>query len=261
MQPYFDHIYLSPHLDDVALSCGGQIFLHTTAGQSVLVVTLMAGAPDADTAVSEFVQLLHQRWQLFAGAISDAVAARRQEDLDACAILGAAAQHGPFPDSIYRFEPQSGAPYYPTRDAIFGDVHPQEAALVDGIAVWLRALPAAGQVYAPLTLGRHVDHQLTRLAAARVYGRRLRYYEDYPYVQQDPPALDALLGPARAGWQAQVIPLTDAALQARGAAVAAFVSQVSSFFSDRADLQAQITAYAAMVGGERLWQPNAQLFM
>jgi LmbE family N-acetylglucosaminyl deacetylase len=64
MQPYFDHIYLSPHLDDVALSCGGQIFLHTTAGQSVLVVTLMAGAPDADTAVSEFVQLLHQRWQL-----------------------------------------------------------------------------------------------------------------------------------------------------------------------------------------------------
>jgi LmbE family N-acetylglucosaminyl deacetylase len=257
MQPYFDHIYLSPHLDDVALSCGGQIFLHTTAGQSVLVVTLMAGAPDADTAVSEFVQLLHQRWQLF----GDAVTARRQEDLDACAILGAEAQHGPFPDSIYRFDPHSGAPYYPTRDAIFGAVHPQEAALVDGIAAWLRALPAAGQVYAPLTLGGHVDHQLTRLAAEGVYGRRLRYYEDYPYVQQDPAALDALLGPARAGWQAQVIPLTDAALQARGAAIAAFVSQVSSFFSDRADLQAQITAYAAMVGGERLWQPNAQLFM
>ena len=32
-----DHLYLSPHFDDAALSCGGQIATWTAAGQSVLV--------------------------------------------------------------------------------------------------------------------------------------------------------------------------------------------------------------------------------
>ena len=43
-----DHLYLSPHFDDAALSCGGQIATFTAAGQSVLVVTITGGDPPAD---------------------------------------------------------------------------------------------------------------------------------------------------------------------------------------------------------------------
>ncbi|MEZ4728018.1 MAG: PIG-L family deacetylase [Caldilineaceae bacterium] len=45
MPSVYDAIYLSPHLDDVALSCGGQIFGATRTGQRVLIVTITAGDP------------------------------------------------------------------------------------------------------------------------------------------------------------------------------------------------------------------------
>jgi hypothetical protein len=37
-------------------------------------------------------------------------------------------------------------------------------------------------------------------------------------------------------------------------AIAAYISQVDTFFNGRTDLNNQITAYAQKVGGERLWQ-------
>ncbi|MCP5190661.1 MAG: PIG-L family deacetylase, partial [Pseudomonadales bacterium] len=57
-QPY-DSIYLSPHLDDVPLSCGGQVYQETSAGRRVLVVTLVAGRPTLDR-LSHSAQYLHQ---------------------------------------------------------------------------------------------------------------------------------------------------------------------------------------------------------
>ena len=45
-------------------------------------------------------------------------------------------------------------------------------------------LPAARQLVAPLTVGQHVDHKLTQLAAEEAFGSGvLLYYEDYPYAQ------------------------------------------------------------------------------
>ena len=58
-----DSIYLSPHLDDVALSCGGQIhqLTHRPGGQEVLIVTLMAGVPPPGP-VSAFAREQHVAW-------------------------------------------------------------------------------------------------------------------------------------------------------------------------------------------------------
>ncbi|MFQ5421191.1 MAG: PIG-L family deacetylase, partial [Anaerolineae bacterium] len=69
MKNFYDAIYLSPHLDDAALSCGGQIFTRTSAGESVLVVTVMAG--DAPPGLSSpIVEELHGRWQLPEGTVA-----------------------------------------------------------------------------------------------------------------------------------------------------------------------------------------------
>jgi LmbE family N-acetylglucosaminyl deacetylase len=160
MQQFYDAIYLSPHLDDVALSCGGQIFQKTRTGQRVLIVTITAGDPP-QTAVSNYAQSLHDRWDL----VTDAVAARRAEDLVANKILGAETLHWSLPDCIYRSHPETGAPLYLSDPDIFGDVHPAERPLVVDLSEQMAALPSHQQLYVPLTIGHHVDHQLTRAAA------------------------------------------------------------------------------------------------
>lgn len=251
MQPFYDAIYLSPHLDDVALSCGGQIFQETRAGKQILIVTITAGdPPQAD--VSSYAQSLHDRWAL----LTDAVAARRAEDRAANKILGADTLHWSLPDCIYRYHPATGAALYRSDPDIFGEIHPAELPLVAALSEQMAALPDHDQLFIPLTIGHHVDHQLTRTAAELSFKlASLCYYEDYPYAQK----LDALAQviPAdRTGWQAMVIDLDEAAIAAKIAAIAAFESQFSTFFKDRSDLEQQIRTFTSFTGGERVWRQS-----
>jgi LmbE family N-acetylglucosaminyl deacetylase len=251
----YDAIYLAPHLDDAALSCGGQIYQQTAVGQSVLIVTVMAGDPPPGQ-ISAFSQLLHERWQLT--DVTAVVQSRRAEDVRACQLLGADYVHWQIPDAIYRADPSSGVFFYAGgNNDIMGAVHPAETGLITRLARRLAALPAAARLVAPLAVGNHVDHQITQRAAAAAWGTAVRYYEDYPYAARDEALANRLAGPEQ--WQNQVIPLTEAALQVKFNAVAAFTSQLSTFFSGRADLEAQIRAYTEKVGGERLWYPEGPL--
>jgi LmbE family N-acetylglucosaminyl deacetylase len=246
MKTHYTAIYLSPHLDDVALSCGGQIYEKTKAGQAVLVATVMAGDPPPQ--LSGYAHSLHDRWQLQV----DASAGRRAEDVEACRILGADAWHGPVPDCIYRTDHLNGEPLYLSDDDIFGDVHAAETALVRTVADQLAALPPADQIVAPLTVGHHVDHLIVRAAAEMVFGQRLFLYEDYPYAQEE--------GKRQGALAAETTPLTptviavgDEALRIKIAAILAYHSQLSTFWTDQADLERQLFSYAREVGGERLW--------
>src|SRR5215470_20022956 len=92
-------IYLSPHLDDAALSAGGLIYDQLQSGSPVEIWTLMAGAP-RETEYSPLAQMLHTTWG-FSDA-DDAIRGRRQEDQQAADILGAKAVHFDFLDCIYR---------------------------------------------------------------------------------------------------------------------------------------------------------------
>lgn len=246
MPNYFSAIYLSPHLDDVTLSCGGQIYQQSCAGQRVLVVSVMAGEPPL--AVSDYAQSLHDRWEL----LVDASAARRAEDLEACRILGAEALHWTVPDCIYRSDPATGAPLYLSDDDIFGDVHAAETYLVEQIAGFLDALPPAEHVFAPMTIGHHVDHLLVRAAAERVYGQRLVYYEDYPYAQETAKREHALSAEPQP-LTPTVIPVSEEARRAKIEAILAYRSQLSTFWTDNADLERQVFGYLDAVGGERVW--------
>jgi LmbE family N-acetylglucosaminyl deacetylase len=249
LKSYYDTIYLSPHLDDVALSCGGQIYRQTTAGQSVLIVTMMAGDPVVDQ-LSPFADSLHRRWQL--PNLGGVVEARREEDAAACRILGAAFQHWAIPDCIYRVDPVTGKLLYEDVEAIFGRVQETEYGLVDSISKAFSQLPDHGRLVPPLTLGRHVDHQIVRRAAKMWFGPGLWHYEDYPYAQWA--GTRRQLARYQATWRSQVVPLDSEALEARLRAIAAFTSQVSSFFRDDADLRQQLWTYTGQVGGERLWR-------
>jgi LmbE family N-acetylglucosaminyl deacetylase len=236
------HIYLSPHLDDAVLSCGGMIHRQTQAGEGVLVVTICAGDPPPGS-LSPFAQSLHERWR----TPLNATAIRRTEDLAALAVLGAEARHLSVPDSIYRTAPDGSYPYA-SEQAIFGEVHPAESNLLKTLAQQIRSLEP-GRLYVPYGLGHHVDHQLTRQAAEQS-GLELVYYEDYPYAEREAVTAGSL--------EPEVFILGEADLAAKARAIAAYTSQLSSFWPDEQRMDAALRAFARRVGkgvwAERLWR-------
>ncbi len=62
IQGAYDHVYLSPHLDDAALSCGGAIARHVAAGQRVLVVTICSAVPKARGSINPLADEFHGDW-------------------------------------------------------------------------------------------------------------------------------------------------------------------------------------------------------
>ena len=260
----YQHLYLAPHYDDAALSCGGMIHQQGQAGQPVLVVTVCAAPPDSNEPLSPLAHQQHRQW----GDPHDAVAARQVEDQDAMRILEADYLRLRFTDCIYRGEPRSDIWYYLDEADLFGEVHAADWAVADDIVEAVLELAPAGEgttLYAPLTAGHHVDHQVTHRAAWQLgeRGYRLAFYEDYPYVdphfaakyrQSDPVALAA--GQARP-LQAQLHRLSPANVAAKIESIGAYASQIPVLFGTVADMSACVRRYARHVGGgqlaERVW--------
>lgn len=174
---HYQHVYFSPHLDDVVLSCAGRIARQTAAGERVLVVTIFAGSR-ADTAAAA-----HARSPLWA-PFQD-VAARRREDCRALQTLAADYRWLDFPDALQRHR------RYASVRRITATAPRREAALQREVAASIaevsRQYPAA-RLYFPLGIGNHVDHQLVAavgLDRHQVDSPRPRgtlFYEDTPYV-------------------------------------------------------------------------------
>ena len=252
----YAYIYLSPHLDDVVLSCGGRIWQQAQAGERVLVVTVFAGTPAPGESLSPFAQGLHALW----GHLGDAAARRREEDTAAMAILGAEAVHWPYTDCIYRQSPD-GRFLYASEETLWEKVHPAEKDLVAELAARLAALPPGrdGIIHAPLGVGHHVDHQIVR-SAAEASEHKLVYYEDYPYAENRQAVQAAQ---KKGGWQAELVMLSQGALEAKIAAIACYRSQLGTFWTDRSRMAVAIQTFAERIGGgrpvEQYWEFNPPL--
>jgi LmbE family N-acetylglucosaminyl deacetylase len=237
--------YLSPHPDDVALSCGGLLWEQVHSGEKVNLWTICAADPPAGP-LSPFAEALQTRWEVF----SEASAVRRAEDLRSCALLGASARHFPIADCIYRRSAETGAALYDSEEAIFGPVCSDEAFLVTQLARQIsQAFKNGGNVVCPLALGGHVDHRLAR-AAAEMVGQPLWYYADYPYVLKEAFLSGFLPHPS---CQPKLFSVSEAGVAAWIDSVAAHASQISTFWPDRAAMSSAIEKYCIDQGGVRLW--------
>lgn len=253
-------IYISPHLDDIALSCGGMVWEQSQAGESIQIWTICAGDPPAE-GFSPFAESLHDRWETPALAWQH----RRDEDLRSCQILGAGALHFPIPDCIYRRSEADGMFLYDSEESLWGEIHPAEGGLVERLAEELaRALPQgtpAVQLVCPWTFGGHVDHRLTRAAAERLVRREgipaLWFYADYPYILKEPLAAEKL---RQAGLADSVCPVSTAGLGAWQEAVGAHSSQISTFWPDLDAMRDAIRFFCEWMGGVRLWKPVMERF-
>jgi LmbE family N-acetylglucosaminyl deacetylase len=110
-------------------------------------------------------------------------------------------------------------------------------------------------VVCPWTLGGHVDHRLTRLAAERLVrdGRApgLWFYGDYPYILQDASARGQI---GQAGYRERVFPVSEAGLAAWQDSVAAHATQISTFWPDLGAMRAALRAFCEAAGGVCLWR-------
>lgn len=243
------HLYLSPHLDDVVMSCGGLIAQQTAIGELVSVLTVCAGDPPPGP-LSPFASELHERWE----GTSSPLVARRAEDRVACGRLHAAVLHLDIPDAVYRRD-QEGELIYKSESDVFGPVDVREEKLIQNLADLFKKTYSDGvRIYCPIGVGGHVDHYLTR-RAAECLDLRLWYFYDLPYAARGetlplelefPPGIEIT-------W-----PLSSGEIDAWAAAVAMYQSQLSTFWTDVQSLHQELRDYHNMFDGLRLLRPEGE---
>jgi len=247
--------YLSPHLDDAVLSCGGLIRRQVISGAQVTVITVFAGQP-LDHEISEYAASLHRLW----GSGEETVPQRRREDRTALKWLGATARHLDYLDAIYRSD--GNRFLYVSDQDLFDRPHKLEAKLIDDVAASIPRLlsPADSWLYAPLGVGNHVDHQLVARASMRLLQLtgRVIFYEDYPYVERPGALTTRLEGIGGLGWRPQIEALATECIQAKIDAVSSYQSQLSSLFGGAEKVKTRVTGYALAISpaegmAERYW--------
>jgi len=247
-------VFLSPHFDDAILSCGGLIWQQTQAGQDVQIWTVCAGEIPAGP-LTPFAQDLHARW----GTGLASVAARRAEDEAACRVVSARSRYFILPDCIYRrLSDPSGnlaaaVPVVTQNDDLWLPYQAGEAPLVGQVGDWIRAgLKEITNIHlvSPLAVGGHIDHRLVRAAAASLRVP-IWYYADYPYSVKHGFDPRRWLGKSQPVYSLSLSPQAVSAWQN---AVAAYASQISSFWPGLEEMHAAVAAYAGLKAGHSLWR-------
>ena len=254
------HLFISPHYDDIALSCGGTAALVTEAGKDGVVALLFGDHPDPEQPLTPFAEHMHREWGMSADQV---IAGRRAEEAESSRILGLRDCFLPFRDAIYRGD------NYLNDDELFGVPKGTDLDLPERVAA---ALEGEGfrsegtRVYAPLASGFHVDHQLgfqTGMLLHRA-GWEVWFYEDLPYSLLDDRVADRI---ARAGTPLEVAAIVDVTpvWEKKIDAIMAYPSQLKVIFeqyvgagSSRAAIDTVMSTYSNGIGNgrnaERFWR-------
>lgn len=247
------HLFLAPHFDDVALSCGGEVAQLVAAGEHVAIATIFAGAPPAAMPLTPYAQWHLAEWGV--ASVAEALAVRRSEDETAAAILGATVHLLPFVDGVFRGD------RYHSWDELRSHLTPADATLPAEIADALMKRHVIGPetiITGPLAIGRHVDHQavFAAMQALATRGIPVRGYEDYPYAADAAEYASRMAAPDLAETASEVIDITQW-LETKVRAIGCYTSQLALLFPDTPMPEA-VRAYGNRIAGgtgvaERFW--------
>ncbi|HZH14598.1 MAG TPA: PIG-L family deacetylase [Archangium sp.] len=185
-------LFLSPHLDDVAFSCGGTLARLKARGWTVALVTVFTRSVPHPTGFA----LACQTDKGLPPEV-DYMAMRREEDRDFAALMEVdTLVWAGLPEAPHRGYGNAAALFTPPReDDRIG------AVVVERLAPLVAEL-RPDLVLAPQALGSHVDHvQVARLMPTLgAWESRTLWYRDTPYAVRQPgarpdPALPADLRP------------------------------------------------------------------
>lgn len=228
----YDRIFLSPHPDDAALSCGGTISCGSKQGRRQLVITLCSAIPASAEGA------WHQRLD---------------EEERGLGILGVDYLLAGFLDAPFRHEAyrEDGNLF---RAPVSDDVlQGQLGSLLPVLAKQNRQ----ATLYAPLAVGSHVDHRIA-CDAAKGSGQfaSVCLYEDFPYTVKDPGALEVRLGELGVGVTARVTDIRHG-FERKVEAIGQYASQVSFLFGSFDAALRALTEAGRQISpgglGERIW--------
>ncbi len=233
-------LFLSPHLDDVAFSCGGTLATLVARGWEATLCTVFTRSVEGPSGFALACQL-----DKGVGPEIDYLALRRAEDTIASRALGAT-----WVDWLNLSEaPHRG---YESASALFGPFVEGDDAGPELYALLERRIAAYDLIFAPQGLGSHVDHRCVRdtvhaLAEAHALRDNIVLYRDTPYVLRDP---DALLERSitTAYPVAVAFPLDETALEAKLDACGAYVSQLTFQFGSPSMMREALRAFAGSEG-------------
>jgi LmbE family N-acetylglucosaminyl deacetylase len=239
---HYRGIYLQPHFDDAALSCGGALGVQKMAGLHTLVITVFGGVPEA-TAISPFATQNLQRMSLSLDP-KLATQQRREEDAAALGLLGADTLWLDYPEAIFRGTP----PFYASEEALFGSVNPGDLNVDSELAMLLQRIHERAPlavIYAPLGIGHHVDHQLCCSAADRLAQQKanVKFYEDFPYVSR-PGALVARQKDLGISMEPEWVEISGV-MRAKEEAIARYGSQVPHLFQGEDRMRQAVREYSS----------------
>jgi LmbE family N-acetylglucosaminyl deacetylase len=287
-------LFVSPHPDDTALSCGGLVLRLAGQGEDIAIVTVFSGSGPYDR-LTPYQRLAlgfgsQDRWEgRVAGdsavtrAIGDAsgsnsgdlagperaptpyevMSRRRDEDRAYARIVGASLVQLNLPDAVFRG--------YVGDEQLLGEVESHDPTPVRELGAIVRDM-APDRLYLPLAVGGHVDHRLVRRAAMALLETAMdraavRFYEDFPYAHnldfRDVTDLDAEFAaglPASWRARAEIVPISDL-LERKVAALRAYESQLGRLFGGGDPMARAVVERAETVGrqsgdgaSERYWR-------
>jgi glycosyltransferase involved in cell wall biosynthesis/LmbE family N-acetylglucosaminyl deacetylase len=248
-------LFISPHLDDVILSCAGTLAHLVQHQAKVILVTAFTGDPSPEVALSPLAQQLHKLWEDEAHPYQT----RREEDRAVAESLNIEYRWLGFLEAVYR-EPKLetvselfSVEYDQTMDPCF-------APLYQSFQQLFKEHPGA-LIFAPLGIGQHRDHLLVHQAVAMARETtstvgQVYYYEDYPYAARDG-SLQARL--AQLPWKVKSLTVdVTHTFSERVRLIALYASQTSPLFGSADRIDAKVRSYATKVGSkhkskERFW--------
>ncbi len=165
-------LFVSPHLDDVAFSCGGLAAVLADAGWHTVMVTVFTRSVVPAHGFALACQL-----DKGLDATVDYMALRRAEDREAARLLDfAGCRHLDLPEAPHRG--------YDSAPALFAGLH-EDDGIGPEVATQLRTLEQAlrpALVLAPQGLGNHADHLQVRAAVLDAVRAPTLWYRDTPYA-------------------------------------------------------------------------------
>jgi GlcNAc-PI de-N-acetylase len=228
-------LFVSPHLGDAVLSCAALMRAMIPRAQVTVVTLFSAAAPPPHTRAAR--TFLRQCAAGPGGVAESATLFRERcrEDIAVLDDLGAHWVHLGHPDALFRrrHDPSGVLGWagkllpeldhrYPTFrfDIALGRVSRGDRELRETVTAEVADLARGAVVFAPLGVGRHVDHLLAR-AVGEHLGAVL--YADFPYTARDP-AAEVAAADGRRPWA-----WADD-LDAKRPAIAGYRTQVDALF-------------------------------
>lgn len=237
-------LFVSPHLDDVAFSCGATLALLAKNGWHTILATVFTRSVPDPTGFA----LACQTDKGLAPEV-DYMALRREEDREAAEHLGVG-------EHVWLDLPEAPHRGYASAAAMFAGIPEGDEAwreLAGGLRGLLDA-HAPNVLFAPQALGAHADHLQVVRAVLELPAAAppVAWYRDAPYATRHPGSLPSPLLPD--GLPEGATDVTET-LDAKLRASAAYATQLGFQFGGEGGMRETLSGFAA-AEARRLGAPS-----